>query len=172
MRKAIMLIDGANNHAACKALNFELDWQKVLKKFRAEDDLIRAYYFTAILEEQEYISLRPLIDWLEYNGFTVISKIAKEFRSETGVKKIKGNMDIEFTVTALRMAARVDKIILFTGDGDFRALIEALQDMGVFVEVVSTNKTKPSMCADELRRQADKFTDLETMRELGGMGRR
>jgi uncharacterized LabA/DUF88 family protein len=121
---------------------------------------VRAYYYTAVIEDQEFITLRPLIDWLNYNGYTVVTKATKEFIDASGRRKVKGNMDIELAVDAMELAEHVDQIVLFSGDGDFRSLVEAVQRRGVRVTVVSTISSQPPMIADELRRQADVFTDL------------
>ena len=123
----------------------------------------RAFYYTALMEDQEYSPIRPLIDWLDYNGFTMITKPTKEFTDATGRRKIKGNMDIELAIDAMEMAEHCDHIVLFSGDGDFRRLVEALQRRGVRVTVVSTIRTQPPMVADELRRQADHFVDLTAL---------
>jgi len=69
-------------------------------------------------------------------------------------------MDIELAVNALDMAPHLDLMVLFSGDGDFRSLVESIQRKGVRVAVVSTISTQPPMVADELRRQADEFIDL------------
>ena len=116
---------------------------------------MRAFYYTALIEDQEYSSIRPLLDWLDYNGYTVVTKPAKEFTDSTGRRKVKGNMDIELAVDMMELAPHVDQIVLFSGDGDFRPLVEAVQRRGVRVSVVSTISTQPPMVADELRRQAD-----------------
>ncbi len=155
-----LFIDGANLYATAKTLGFDIDYKRLLGEFRARGYLLRAYYYTALVEEQEYSSIRPLIDWLDYNGFTVVTKTAKEFTDSTGRRKVKGNMDIELAVDAMEIAPRVDHIVLFSGDGDFRYLVEALQRRGVKVSVVSTVSVQPAMIADELRRQADEFIDL------------
>jgi uncharacterized LabA/DUF88 family protein len=124
--------------------------------------------YTAIIEDQEYSSIRPLIDWLDYNGYTVVTKATKEFIDASGRRKVKGNMDIELAVDAMELAEHVDQIVLFSGDGDFRALVEAVQRRGVLVTVISTISSQPPMIADELRRQADVFTDLvELQSKLG-----
>jgi uncharacterized LabA/DUF88 family protein len=129
---------------------------------------VRAFYYTAIIEDQEYTSIRPLIDWLDYNGYTVVTKATKEFIDASGRRKVKGNMDIELAVDAMELAEHVDQIVLFSGDGDFRSLVEAVQRRGVRVTVVSTISSQPPMIADELRRQADVFTDLmELQSKLG-----
>lgn len=163
-----LFIDGANLHAAGKALGFDIDYRRLLKRFQTGGYLLRAYYYTAIMEDQEHSSIRPLVDWLAYNGYSVVTKPAKEFVDASGRRKIKGNMDIELAVGALEIAERVDHIVLFSGDGDFRSLVEAVQRKGVKVTVVSTVNSQPPMIADELRRQADHFLELsKLMEELG-----
>ncbi len=155
-----LFIDGANLYATSRALGFDIDYKRLLGVFESKGNLIRAYYYTALAEDQEYSSIRPLIDWLDYNGFTVVTKPMKEFFDATGRRKVKGNMDIELAVDAMELAERVDHMVLFSGDGDFRSLVEALQRKGKRVSVVSTIASQPPMIADELRRQADVFVDL------------
>ena len=155
-----IFVDGANLYATAKALGFDVDYKKLLNLFRTKGQLVRALYYTALAEDQEYSSIRPLVDWLDYNGFTMVTKPTKEFTDSLGRRKIKGNMDIELTVDAMRMADVVDHVVLFTGDGDFRALVAALQLKGKRVSVISTLQTQPAMVADELRRQADQFIDI------------
>src|SRR5216684_7461191 len=157
--KIALFIDGANTYAATKTLGFDIDYKRLLQEFQGRGILVRAFYYTAIIEDQEFSSIRPLIDWLDYNGFTVVTKASKEFIDAGGRRKVKGNMDIELTVGAMELAAgHVDEIVLFSGDGDFRSLVEAVQRRGVRVTVVSTISSQPPMIADELRRQADVFT--------------
>ncbi|MEZ5900523.1 MAG: NYN domain-containing protein [Hyphomicrobium sp.] len=155
-----LFIDGANLYATAKSLGFDIDYKRLLTFFRSKGQLVRALYYTALAEEQEYSSIRPLIDWLDYNGFTMVTKPTKEFTDSTGRRKIKGNMDIELAVDAMRLADTLDHIVLFSGDGDFRSLVSALQQKGKRVSIVSTLQTQPPMVADELRRQADQFIDL------------
>ncbi len=158
-----LFIDGANLYATAKTLGFDIDYKRLLKEFQTRGALVRAYYYTALIEDSEYSSIRPLIDWLDYNGFTVVTKAAKEFTDATGRRKVKGNMDIELAVDAMEIASYVSQIVLFSGDGDFRSLVEALQRKGVRVSVVSTVSVQPPMIADDLRRQADEFIDLATI---------
>ncbi|RFB80630.1 LabA-like NYN domain-containing protein [Methylovirgula sp. 4M-Z18] len=155
-----LFIDGANLYATAKSLGFDIDYKRLLKEFQGRGRLVRAFYYTALVEDQEYSSIRPLIDWLDYNGYSVVTKPAKEFVDSLGRRKVKGNMDIELAVNAMEMADHLDHVVLFSGDGDFRSLVEALQRKGVRVSVVSTITTQPPMVADELRRQADEFVDL------------
>jgi len=155
-----LFIDGANFYATAKSLGFGIDYKRLLREFQNKGRLIRAFYYTALIEDQEYSSIRPLIDWLDYNGYAVVTKPTKEFVDSLGRRKVKGNMDIELAVDAMEMADHLDHIVLFSGDGDFRSLVEALQRKGVRVSVISTVTTQPPMIADELRRQADEFIDL------------
>jgi len=158
--KIALFIDGANLYATAKSLGFDIDYKRLLREFQSRGYLLRAFYYTAVVEDQEYSSIRPLIDWLDYNGYTVVTKATKEFVDQTGRRKVKGNMDIELAVDAMEIAGHVDQIVLFSGDGDFRSLVEAVQRRGVRVTVVSTISTQPPMVADELRRQADIFLDI------------
>ena len=166
--RTALFIDGANLYATAKALGFDIDYKRLLKEFQNHGTLVRAFYYTAVIEDQEFSSVRPLLDWLDYNGFTVVTKPTKEFIDANGHRKVKGNMDIELAVNAMELADHVDQIVLFSGDGDFRSLVEAVQRRGVRVTVVSTISSQPPMIADELRRQADVFTDLvELQSKLG-----
>ena len=162
-----LFIDGANLRATAKTLGFDIDYRRLLNEFQSRGTLVRAFYYTAVVEDLEFSSIRPLIDWLDYNGFTVVTKPAKEF-IDTGRRKVKGNMDIELAVDALELAPHLDEIVLFSGDGDFRSLVEAVQRRGVRVTVVSTISSRPPMIADELRRQADVFTDLMELKSKMG----
>lgn len=155
-----LFIDGANLYATSKTLGFDIDYRRLLKEYNSQGYLVRAFYYTALIEDQEYSSIRPLIDWLDYNGYAVVTKPVKEFTDAMGRRKIKGNMDIELAVDAMELAPFIDHMVLFSGDGDFRSLVEAMQRKGVRVSVVSTVSTQPPMIADDLRRQADAFLDL------------
>jgi uncharacterized LabA/DUF88 family protein len=161
-----LFIDGANLYATSKALGFDIDYKRLLALFRQKGQLVRALYYTALAEDQEYSSIRPLIDWLDYNGYTMVTKPTKEFTDATGRRKIKGNMDIELAVDAMRLSETLDHIVLFSGDGDFKSLVAALQQKGKRVSVVSTLQTQPPMVADELRRQADQFIDMADLESL------
>jgi len=161
-----LFIDGANLYSTAKALQFDIDYKRLLAHFRQKGHLIRALYYTALIEDQEYSSIRPLVDWLDYNGYTMVTKPTKEFTDSMGRRKIKGNMDIELTVDAMRLADGLDHIVLFSGDGDFKSLVAALQQRGKRVSVVSTLQTQPPMVADELRRQSDQFIDLADLEQL------
>jgi uncharacterized LabA/DUF88 family protein len=158
--RTALFIDGANLYSTAKALGFNIDYKRLLEEFQSHGTLVRAFYYTAVTEDQEFSAVRPLLDWLDYNGFTVVTKPTREFIDANGHRKVKGNMDIELTVGALELADRVDHIVLFSGDGAFRSLVESVQRRGVRVTVVSTISSQPPMLADELRRQADVFTDL------------
>jgi uncharacterized LabA/DUF88 family protein len=155
-----LFIDGANLYSAAKGLNIDLDFKKLLEEFQKRGVMIRAHYYTAIVEEQDYSPIRPLVDWLDYNGFTVVTKPAKEYTDAAGRRRHRGDMDVELAVDMMEMCGHVDHMVLFSGDSDFRRLVEAVQRQGVRVTVVSTLKSQPPMASDELRRQADSFVDL------------
>jgi uncharacterized LabA/DUF88 family protein len=161
--KIALFIDGANLFATAKALGFDIDYRRLLADFRSRGTLVRAFYYTAVMEDQEYSALRPLVDWLDYNGFTVVTKATKEFVDAAGRRKVKGSMDVELAVDAMELARTIDHMMLFSGDGDFRPLVAAVQRRGVRVTVVSTIASQPPMIADELRRQADVFIDLRQL---------
>ncbi len=166
--KIALFIDGANLYATAKALGFDIDYKRLLQEFQSRGTLLRAFYYTAIIEDQEFSSIRPLIDWLDYNGYTVVTKAIKEFIDVSGRRKVKGNMDIELAVDAMELAEHIDQMVLFSGDGNFRSLVQAMQGRGVHVTVVSTISCQPPMVADELRRQADVFTDLVELKSKLG----
>jgi hypothetical protein len=158
-----IFIDGSNLYSAARALQHDMDFKRMLDWFREKSVLTRAYYYTAVVEGEEFSPVKPLVDWLDYNGFSVVTKPVKRFTDGQGHSRIKGNMDIEIAVDMLELAPRLDHAVLFSGDGDFRRLVQAVQALGVRVTVVSTQKTQPPHIADELRRQADAFLDLNDL---------
>jgi uncharacterized LabA/DUF88 family protein len=158
--RTALFIDGANLYAATRSLGFDIDYRKLLELFSTRSNMLRAYYYSALLETEDYSPLKPLTDWLAYNGYSLVTKPAKEFTDTQGRRRIKGNMDIELAIDMLELAPHMDHAVLFSGDSDFRRLIEAVQRRGVRVSVVSSVRTSPPMIADELRRQADQFIEL------------
>jgi uncharacterized LabA/DUF88 family protein len=167
-----MFIDGSNLYSSGKTLDFDIDYKKLLDLFKNKGRLIQAKYYTALLDHEDYSPIRPLIDWLDYNGFHVVTKPAKSYTDRDGRNRVKGNMDIEMTIDMLQIAPHVDHILLFTGDGDFKAVVEAVQAKGVRVSVISTLKSRPAMLADELRRQANDFIELADMGKIIGRPKR
>jgi uncharacterized LabA/DUF88 family protein len=162
--RTALFIDGANLYATARALGFDIDYRRLLREFQDRGTLLRAFYYTAIVEDQEYTSIRPLVDWLDYNGYTVVTKPTKEFVDAGGRRKVKGSMSIELAVNVMELADHIDAMVLFSGDGDYRPLLKAVQRRGVHVTVVSTLVSQPPMVADELRRQADAFLDLAELK--------
>ena len=166
--KIALFIDGANLYSAARSLGFDIDYKRLLAEFGKKGYLLRAYYYTALAEDQEFSTLRPLIDWLDYNGYSVVTKPLKEFYDQSGRRKVKGNMDIELVIDAMELSEQVDHVVLFSGDGDFRRLAEAIQRKGKKFSVVSTLQTQPPMIADDLRRQADNFIELAELQNAIG----
>lgn len=158
--RVALFIDGANLYAASRNLGFDIDYRSLLEFFRRKSNVIRAYYYAALLDTEEYSPLKPLTDWLAYNGYTLITKTAREFTDAAGRRRVKGNMDVELAIDMLELAPHIDHAVLFSGDSDFRRLVEAVQRRGVRVTVVSSIRTSPPIAADDLRRQADQFLEL------------
>ena len=166
--RTALFIDGPNIFACAKSLDLEIDFRRLLDYFRVQGRLVRALYYTPVQEDQDFNSIRPLIDWLEYNGFTLVTKRMKEFTDANGRRRLSGNTNVELAIDAFKLAPNLDHLVLFTGNGDFRSLVEAVQNLGKRVSVVSTLKTQPAMVADELRRQADQFIDLADLEPMIG----
>ena len=158
--RVCLFIDGANLYSASRSLGFDVDYRNLLAFFRARANVVRAYYYSAVIDTEEYSPLKPLTDWLAYNGYTLVTKPAREYADANGRRRVKGNMDIELAIDMLELAPRMDHAVLFSGDGDFRRLAEAVQRQGVRVTVVSSIRTSPPMVGDDLRRQADQFLEL------------
>jgi uncharacterized LabA/DUF88 family protein len=167
MRERVaFFVDGANFYQTARNLNIDIDYRRMLTSFVGEAYLLRAHYYTAMADDQEFSSLRPLIDWLDYNGFQITTKAMREFTDNNGQRRrVRPSLDVDLTVDAMTLAEKVNHIVLFSGDGNYRALVEALQRKGVKVTVVSSLKTNPSMVSDELRRTADHFLDLADLTE-------
>ena len=166
--RVLMFIDGANLYSAAKALAFDIDYRKLLDEFRKRGRFIRASYYTALVEDQDFSPIRPLVDWLDYNGYTLVTKPAKEYTDAAGRRRFKGDMDVEIAVDLLQATEYCDHAFLFSGDGDFVAAIEAAQRKGMRVSIVSTIKSNPPMASDDIRRAADNFIDLTELTALIG----
>ncbi|MBX9746974.1 MAG: NYN domain-containing protein [Hyphomonadaceae bacterium] len=166
--RVALFMDGANLYSAAKSLAFDIDYRKLLDEFRKHGRFIRATYYTALVEEQDFSPIRPLVDWLDYNGYSISTKPAKEYTDTNGRRRFKGDMDVEIVVDMLQAAKHLDHIFLFSGDGDFAAAVEAVKRKGVRVTVVSTIKSNPPMASDDIRRAADNFLDLTELATLVG----
>jgi uncharacterized LabA/DUF88 family protein len=166
--RVLLFIDGANLYSAAKALAFDIDYRKLLEEFRKRGRFIRASYYTALVEDQDFSPIRPLVDWLDYNGYTLVTKPAKEYTDAAGRRRFKGDMDVEIAIDLLQAADFCDHAFLFSGDGDFVAAIEAAQRKGMRVSIVSTIKSNPPMASDDIRRAADNFIDLTELTTLIG----
>jgi uncharacterized LabA/DUF88 family protein len=170
--RTFAFIDGPNLHATVRALGFEIDYRKLLEHLRTQGHLIRVLYYTAIVEDQEFSTFRPLADWLDYNGYTMVTKPARGYTDSTGRRRFRTSMDVELAVDAMRLADTADHIILFSGEQSFTSLASALQQLGKRVTVISTIETQPAMVADELRRQADHFIDIDSLQsQIARVGR-
>lgn len=162
--KTVVFIDGANLYATARGLDFDIDYKKLLTLFREQSNLVRACYYTVLIEDQKYSPIRPLVDWLDYNGYTLVTKPAKDFTDSNGRRRIRNSIDVDLAVDMLEIAERVDHVVLFSGDSGYRRLVEAVQRRGARVTVISTTAGNAPSVADELRRQADHFVDLREIR--------
>lgn len=163
-----VFIDGPNLHAAAKALGFDIDYKVLRSEFMRRGKLLRAYYYTYVLENDEHCAVRPLVDWLQYNGFTVVAKQAKDFTDDMGCRTIKGSIEVALAVDAIEASAHVDHVVIFSGNGNLHAMVESLQRNRVRVSIVSTIRSQPAMISEELRKQADNFIELNDIREAIG----
>lgn len=155
-----LFIDGVHLYGASRNLGFDVDYKNLLGFFRRQARLVRASYYTALLDNDEYSPLRPLVDWLGYNGYAVVTKPAREYTDTNGRRRVRGDIAVEMAVDVLTLAPRLDHVVVLSGDGDLRRMVEAAQQQGLRVSVLSTIRTQPAMIADELRRQVDQFIDL------------
>jgi len=163
--KSALFIDGQSLHHAVKALNFEVDYKRLLAEFERRGPLLRAYYYTTVFETEDVTAVRPLLDWLKYNGFTVRTMLLREHDDGEGRRRWRRNIGVDLAIDAMETAGYVDNMYLFSGDGNFRCLVRALQRRSVCVTVVSTLRSKPApVVADELRRQADVFLELDDLK--------
>jgi uncharacterized LabA/DUF88 family protein len=163
-----IFIDGVNLHGMSKALSFDIDFKKLRDSFAKKGRLMHARYYTTILESEDFSPIKPLVDWLDYNGYIVSSKLARDFTDGSGRRKVKGTMNVEMAVDALTLSANIDHLVLISGDGELRSAVEALQRQGVRVSVCSSLKTNPPMVSDDLRRQADHFIEFADLEETVG----
>ena len=162
MQRIAILIDGSNAHASANALNFQIDYVKFLALFKKKYQVNRALYFTALPPKEVDSPLRKMVTFLDFNGYNSIIKETKLHTDNDGMVKRKGNMDCELAIYATKYAEVVERIVLFSGDGDFRIVVERVQELGCQVTVLST--LKGNMVSDLLRRQADEFLELDDMR--------
>ena len=166
--KTALFIDGPNLYFTAKNLGFDIDFHRLFAEFNRRGSVLRAYYYATIIEDPDYHSIRPLTDWLDYNGFAVVAKTVKDLDAGDGRRKVKGQTGVDLVVDALEIAKYIQNMVLFSGAGDLRALVEAVQRKGVHVTVVSSLRTKRAMIADELRRQANTFLELDDLKGLIG----
>ena len=99
-----LFIDGANLQAAARAIGLDIDYGKLLEEFGGRGNLLRATYYTVIIEDQEYSSVRPLVDWLEYNGYTVVTRIIEDPFDDRSRNKARSNIRVRLAVDALELA--------------------------------------------------------------------
>lgn len=160
-----LFVDGPNFYSTARTLCFDVDYKRLLETFQSKGRLLRASYFTPLVEGDEHVAVRPLVDWMQYNGWNVVTKRAKTYVGEDGRSRTKGNIDVEIAVEAMKLAPTIAHAVLFTGNRDFVPLVAFLQERGTRFTVVSSMRTQPQMISDDLRRQADAFMELDQLRD-------
>lgn len=95
--------NGTNLYGAAKGLKFDIDYERLLELCARKRTLVRAFYYIAVAEDQEFSPLRTLVDWVDYNGFSVGTKPLKEFTDAQGRHRAKGNMDIELAINVMKV---------------------------------------------------------------------
>lgn len=119
-------------------------------------------YYTALPPRGGDAPIYKLMDYLAFNGYIVKSKQVSEFDNGDGDIRRKGNMDVEMAVDTMALLPRMKRLILCSGDGDFCALVDAVQNVGVHVTAVST----VDVTASALRRQVNRYLDIRDVAEL------
>lgn len=163
-KRIALFVDGSNFSVSLKAAGFRVDYQKIREYFAEMGDLVGSFYFTALPPRDEPSSIRNLTDSLQHKGWNLVTKEIKVFRDQP-IAKTKGNMDIEMVVKAWTLSNVITDLILFSGDGDFRAMVEKLQDVGVRVTVISYHSTDTrNMTSNDLRKAVHEFINLPLLR--------
>ncbi len=165
-QRVCVLIDGPSFFATHRALGFDVDFRKLLGHFEENAELHRAIYFTAVSEGDDYTPVKPLVDWLSYNGFRLVSKPLREFTEASGRRRTKGALTVEIAVEMLENSAFAEHLLLFSGDGELAYAVEAVQRRGCRVTVVSSVKPEAMTVSDDLRRVADRFVDLADVKDI------
>jgi uncharacterized LabA/DUF88 family protein len=157
-----LFIDGPNLSETARALDLKIDYQRLFTEFKTA----AAYYYTALYPSGDGSNSRLFMHHLQRCGFTLVTKPIKIFIQDDGSRKVKGNMDVEIAVDIITAASSgdFDRIVLFSGDGDFRYLVEKVQTENVAVTVVSSVMTEPPGVATALRFRANEFLDLDDLR--------
>lgn len=158
--KTIVFIDGPDLHGIARSTGVDIDFKKLKSFFQDRTHLVRAFYYTTVVVQDQHATIKPLVDWLEYNGFTLVTKPAKIRIGSDGRQHMNTNMRVELAVDALEFSQMADHVVLFSSDSAYCHLVATLQRRGKRVSIVSTLANNGAAVADDLRRQADQFIDL------------
>jgi uncharacterized LabA/DUF88 family protein len=170
-QRTALFIDGPNLFMAAKLLQTQIDYRSLLTHFNENSNLLRASYYSTVVETpgDQYISLTPLLDFLDYNGYTVVKKMSREYTDAQGNRKAKNHtMKVEMTIDMIELAPRLDHVVLFSGDGDLLMLVDTLKRKGVRTTIVSTVHGETPVISDDMRRIGDSFVDLHAVMDIIG----
>lgn len=166
-QRVAIMIDGPNLFNTSKNLGFDVDFKKLLGLFEQNCLLHRAVYFNMLSERDDTTPVKPLVDWLSYNGYKTVTKPFREFTDASGTRRTKGSMHVEMAVEMMNMAQFVEHFVLFSGDGELAYAVNAVQEKGCRVTAVSTMKSDTgSTIADELRRKVNRFVNLDDVKGI------
>lgn len=162
MNRLSIFVDGNNMFYAQQKNGWFFDPRRVLEYFKneqSETTLINAFWYTGLKDPQDQRGFRDALISL---GYTVRTKILKEYYDDaSGRYSQKANLDIEIVVDMFNTVDQYDRVVLFSGDGDFERAIELLRSKNTHITVVSTE----GMIARELRNATDRYIDLNDIRD-------
>ncbi|HOX26223.1 MAG TPA: NYN domain-containing protein [Candidatus Krumholzibacteria bacterium] len=158
--KVAIFIDGENIHYSAKHLNMRLDYLKLCRRLAGKRRLLRAYFYTAISAQSE--GKIDFINFLKLNGFTVVTREVKSFSEPDATNRsVRSALDMELAMDIVNLCPHVDTVILCSGDGDFRPLVEAVARRGKHVEVCALRE----MTSTDLIAAADVYVDLGSLKD-------
>ncbi|MGD1901990.1 MAG: NYN domain-containing protein [Geitlerinemataceae cyanobacterium] len=156
-----IFVDGNNMFYAQQKNGWFFDPRRVLNYFQNEQSdtsLVNAFWYTGLKDPQDQRGFRDALIGL---GYTVRTKVLKEYYDDSSKRySQKANLDIEIAVDMFNTVEQYNRVVLFSGDGDFERAIELLRSKNTHITVVSTE----GMIARELRNAADRYLDLNLIR--------
>jgi len=159
MDRVAIFIDGENIHYSAKHLNMRMDYLKLCKILAGSRRLVRSYFYTAVSNQSE--GKIDFINFLKLNGFKVVTREVKSFSEGDGAtRSVRNALDMQMALDVIEMSEHLDTVVLCTGDGDFRPLVDALVRKGKHVEVCGLRE----MTSTDLIAGSDVYIDLDSLK--------